>query len=75
MSRLGVCRGAHNPEVAGSNPAPATNVVESEALSHWERASCHVWPVTRSVTRAVVRDVSAVPFRLITGRIATGRDI
>jgi hypothetical protein len=46
-----------------------------EALSHWDRASCHVWPVTRSVTRSVTRDLSAVPLRLIAGRIVTGRDI
>jgi hypothetical protein len=35
----------------------------------------HVWPVTRSVTRTVTRDVSAVALRLILGRNATGRDI
>ncbi len=43
----------------------------SQALSHWDRASCDVWPVTRSVTR----DVSAVALRLIPRRIATGRGI
>ena len=32
---------AHNPEVAGSNPAPATNVVAGQRpFPGWERASC-----------------------------------
>ena len=67
---MDVALSAHNPEVAGSNPAPATNVVAGQKpfliqgpFSLGE-ASRHVWPVTRSVTRSVTGDVSVVPLRL-----------
>ena len=54
---------AHNPEVAGSNPAPLPTSSQFRGSFPWERASCHVSPVARSLTRTVTRDVPAVPLR------------
>lgn len=47
--RSSVARGAHNPEVAGSNPAPATKAgslpgvrsLGRASLPHWHRSSKH----------------------------------
>jgi hypothetical protein len=68
---------AHNPEVAGSNPAPATNVVAGQRPFPLGEGLLHVWPVTRLLTS----NVSVVPLRLrrnaelrFVGHIATGRD-
>ena len=54
-----VARWAHNPEVAGSNPAPATNVSAGQRLDHrswWSClwSSCHP-TVTRTRRHAAVR--------------------
>ena len=55
--------GAHNPEVAGSNPAPATNVATGE----------RPFPLGKGPLACVARDqdgdrgVSAVPLRLTNG--------
>ncbi len=74
-------RGAHNPEVAGSNPAPATKASQVRGPFPLGEGLLHVWPVTRSVTRSVMGDVSGVPLRLrrnaelrFVGHIASCRD-
>jgi hypothetical protein len=67
-------RGAHNPEVAGSNPAPATKASQVRGPFPLGEGLCPVRTVTRPVTRSVTGDVSVVPLRLVSGRIETGRD-
>ena len=46
---------AHNPEVAGSNPAPATNFRSSRPFPSWERAFCVSSTVARRVAEAALR--------------------
>src|ERR1035437_3112401 len=59
-----VSRSAHNPEVAGSNPAPATNVVAGQRPFPIGRGPLACVALTRSVTRLLTSDISVAPLRL-----------
>jgi hypothetical protein len=49
------CRMAHNPEVAGSNPAPATNFRRSRPFPNEERAFCVSETVVKRVAETGLR--------------------
>ena len=46
---------SHNPEVAGSNPAPATSFRSSGPFFRQERAFCVPGTVAKRVVKAVLR--------------------